>query len=156
MPHFIDGMQSHDFEFTRRGDGKDYAMTSSDNTACVAIRSWSNSFVEQFVRGAVRSWSTSFGSSSFGSSLFGLLFVQFGVGELSGKKNPFPPNLYSVTTLNLIMSEREIQSKLMKTNECVKSIVPNQMLKIQLANSNGKNAQLENIMMALLQAANFN
>ena len=68
-------MQSHDFEFTRRGDGKDYAMTSSDNTACVAIRSWSNSFVEQFVRGAVRSWSTSFGSSSFGSSLFGSIII---------------------------------------------------------------------------------
>ena len=68
-------MQSHDFEFTRRGDGKDYAMTSSDNTACVAIRSWSNSFVEQFVRGAVRSSG------------------QFGVRELSGKKTRSPPNL---------------------------------------------------------------
>ena len=107
--------------------------------------------MEQFVRGALRS-----GAVRSGAVCSGYLFVQFGVGELSGKKNPFPPNLYTVTTLNLIMSEREIQSKLMKTNECVKSIVPNQMLKIQLANSNGKNAQLENIMMALLQAANFN
>ena len=70
MPHFIDGMQSHDFEFTRRGDGKDYAMTSSDNTACVAIRSWSNSFVEQFVRGALRSGAVRSGAVCSGYYLF--------------------------------------------------------------------------------------
>jgi len=76
-------MQSHDFKFTRRGDGKDYAMTSSDN-------------MEQFVLGATRSWSSSFVESSFVEVRSGRV-----CWELSGKENPFPPNLTLLKLLRL-------------------------------------------------------
>jgi len=75
-------MQSHDFKFTRRGDGKDYAMTSSDN-------------MEQFVLGATRSWSSSFVESSFVESLLGI--------EREGK--PVPAKSYSIKTASLGLLE---------------------------------------------------